>query len=93
MLPYLSINSLTRHYSVDRGFTQGDDDIEVEEHGISAGHHRFTRQREPDDQDLKELKGGNHNLAHPPSNYTLTNSRRERDARRQRIQHISRRRP
>jgi hypothetical protein len=41
-----------------------------------------------DDQDLKELKGGNHNLARLPSNYTLTNSRRERDARRQRSQHI-----
>ena len=56
--------------------------------------HLFThlwQKRIIDDQDLKELKGGNHNLARPPSNYTLTNSRRERDARRQRSQHISRR--
>jgi hypothetical protein len=43
-----------------------------------------------DDQDLKELKGGNHNLARPPSNYTLTNSRRERERNnpRPRAQHI-----
>lgn len=41
-----------------------------------------------DDQDLKELKGGNHNLARPPSNFTVTNGRRERDGRRQRSQHI-----
>ncbi|KAF2689394.1 hypothetical protein K458DRAFT_127311 [Lentithecium fluviatile CBS 122367] len=45
-----------------------------------------------DDQDLKELKGGNHNLARPPSNFTITNGRRERDGRRQRAQHISQRR-
>lgn len=53
--------------------------------------HLFThlwQKRLIDDQDLKELKGGNHNLARPPSNYTLTNNRRERDARRQRSQHI-----
>jgi hypothetical protein len=45
-----------------------------------------------DDQDLKELKGGNHNLARLPSNFTITNSRRERDSRRQRSQHIGRQR-
>ncbi|KAF1966245.1 hypothetical protein BU23DRAFT_574199 [Bimuria novae-zelandiae CBS 107.79] len=45
-----------------------------------------------DDQDLKELKGGNHNLERPPSNFTVTNSRRERDVRRQRTQHVGTRR-
>jgi len=47
-----------------------------------------------DDQDLKELKGGNHNLTRPPSNFTITNRRRGRDAREghgQRHQHIGRR--
>jgi hypothetical protein len=36
-----------------------------------------------DDHDLKELKGGNHNLTHPPSNFTETNGRggRRRDQR------------
>ena len=41
-----------------------------------------------DDQDLKELKGGNHNLVRLQSNYTTTNGRRERDSRRQRSQHV-----
>lgn len=45
-----------------------------------------------DDQDLKELKGGNHNLDRPPANFTTTNSRRERDGRRQRTQHVGMRR-
>ncbi|KAF1997731.1 hypothetical protein P154DRAFT_524599 [Amniculicola lignicola CBS 123094] len=43
-----------------------------------------------DDQDLKELKGGNHNLTKPPMNYTVT-GRREPDAREgrgRRRQHI-----
>ncbi|KAF1962979.1 hypothetical protein CC80DRAFT_399602 [Byssothecium circinans] len=44
-----------------------------------------------DDQDLKELKGGNHNLTRPPTNFVTTNGRRERDGRRQRSQHIGRR--
>ena len=46
-----------------------------------------------DDQDLKELKGGNHNLDKPPANFTTTHNRRERESRRQRIQHIGTRRP
>ena len=41
-----------------------------------------------DDQDLKELKGGNHNLERPPQPYTRTNNRREHDSRRQRLQHV-----
>ncbi|KAF2464951.1 uncharacterized protein BDR25DRAFT_241489, partial [Lindgomyces ingoldianus] len=47
-----------------------------------------------DDQDLKELKGGNHNLTRPPSNFTVTNGRRGREGhegRGQRHQHIGRR--
>ncbi|KAJ4297474.1 hypothetical protein N0V90_005366 [Kalmusia sp. IMI 367209] len=39
------------------------------------------------DQDLKELKGGNHNLTRQPENYTVTHVR-ERDRRRQRPQHV-----
>lgn len=45
-----------------------------------------------DDQDLKELKGGNHNLSRPPGNFVETNSRggrRDRDGRRHRSQHVS----
>jgi hypothetical protein len=34
-----------------------------------------------DDQDLEELKGGNHNLTCPPSNFVVTNGRRGREAR------------
>lgn len=41
-----------------------------------------------DDQDLKELKGGNHNLTRPPGNYTTTNGRRGRDGRSQRQQRV-----
>lgn len=47
------------------------------------------------DEDLKELKGGNHNLTRPPGNFVRTNgrgSRREREERnpgRQRLQHVS----
>ncbi|KAF2741159.1 hypothetical protein EJ04DRAFT_518332 [Polyplosphaeria fusca] len=44
-----------------------------------------------DDQDLKELKGGNHNLTRPPSNFTVTNGRHGRggrDRRGLRHQHI-----
>lgn len=47
------------------------------------------------DQDLKELKGGNHNLTHPPTNYVTTERRRtrpERDSGRQGLQHIPARR-
>lgn len=41
-----------------------------------------------DSEDLKELKGGNHNLTHPPGNFVEMNgSRRERDGRRHRAQH------
>lgn len=44
-----------------------------------------------DDADLKELKGGNHNLTRQPNNFTVTNGRRGRDgrpARGERHQHI-----
>jgi hypothetical protein len=41
-----------------------------------------------DAEDLKELKGGNHNLTHPPGNFVEMNgARRERDGRRHRTQH------
>ncbi|KAJ4292436.1 protein phosphatase regulator [Kalmusia sp. IMI 367209] len=41
-----------------------------------------------DDQDFKELKGGNHCLARTPSNFTVTNGRFERRRRGQRLTHI-----
>ncbi|KAI2484590.1 hypothetical protein Ptr902_03530 [Pyrenophora tritici-repentis] len=42
-----------------------------------------------DDEDLKELKGGNHNLSHPPANFVETaGRRRDRDGRRHRTQHV-----
>lgn len=56
--------------------------------------HLFTylwQKRLIDDQDLKELKGGNHNLTHPPTNFVTTDrprSRRERALHRHRTQHI-----
>jgi hypothetical protein len=49
------------------------------------------RKRLIDDQDLKELNGGNHNLERVPGNFVETNGRggrRERDAR-QRRQHVA----
>lgn len=52
------------------------------------------QQRLIDDHDLKELKGGNHNLTRAPSNFVTTHGRgprRERNARNvgpQRLQHI-----
>lgn len=53
--------------------------------------HHLWQKRLIDDQDLKELKGGNHNLTRPPTNYTVTNGRRgDRDGRRQRHQHVGR---
>lgn len=45
-----------------------------------------------DDQDLKELKGGNHNLTRRPANYTTTNGRdRDRNGARRRAQHVGQR--
>jgi hypothetical protein len=41
-----------------------------------------------DDQDLKELKGGNHNLTSAPPNFTVTNGWRTRSGRRSRPEHI-----
>ena len=41
-----------------------------------------------DDHDLKELKGGNHNLTGVPINFVTTHGRRDRDGRRQRTQHV-----
>ena len=45
------------------------------------------------DQDLKELKGGNHNLSKPPMQYhpVTVNIRGHRDGRRRRTQHVGRR--
>jgi hypothetical protein len=54
--------------------------------------HYLWRRRLIDDQDLKELNGGNHNLHHPPGNFVETNgrvARRDRDERRHRRQHIT----
>ncbi|OAL54586.1 hypothetical protein IQ07DRAFT_501161, partial [Pyrenochaeta sp. DS3sAY3a] len=45
-----------------------------------------------DDQDLKELRGGNHHLARPPSNLVVKTGRRGWEGRRQRHQHIGARR-
>ncbi|KAJ4994482.1 hypothetical protein SVAN01_00311 [Stagonosporopsis vannaccii] len=55
--------------------------------------HHLWQKRLIDDEDLKELKGGNHNLARPPGTFVRTNGRgprreRERNARRQRLQHV-----
>lgn len=56
--------------------------------------HLFThlwQKRLIDDHDLKELKGGNHNLTHPPTNFVTIDrprSRRERASGRVRVQHI-----
>ncbi|KAF2447006.1 hypothetical protein P171DRAFT_519334 [Karstenula rhodostoma CBS 690.94] len=53
--------------------------------------HHLWNKRLIDDQDLKELKGGNHNLTRVPLNFTVTGTgRRDRDGRRQpqRTQHI-----
>ncbi|KAF2017258.1 hypothetical protein BU24DRAFT_334836, partial [Aaosphaeria arxii CBS 175.79] len=45
-------------------------------------YHHLWQKRLIDDQDLKELMGGNHNLTRTPLNYTLTNnSRRARNGR------------
>ncbi|KAL6162833.1 hypothetical protein ACJQWK_11743 [Exserohilum turcicum] len=42
-----------------------------------------------DAEDLKELKAGNHNLTHPPGNFTETaGARRERGGRPHRTQHV-----
>jgi hypothetical protein len=54
------------------------------------------RRRLIDDQDYKELSGGNHNLGRLPGNFVQTNgrgARRERDERRHRRQHITATRP
>ena len=56
--------------------------------------HHLWQKRLIDDQDLKELKAGNHNLTHTPANFVTTNgrgSRRDRGAGRQRMQHVGRR--
>jgi hypothetical protein len=50
------------------------------------------RMRLIDDQDLKELNGGNHNLEHPPGNFVETggrSARREREGWRHRRQHVT----
>lgn len=58
--------------------------------------HHLWRKRLIDDQDYKELLGGNHNLDRPPGNFVETNGRerrRERDGRRHRRQHVTTVRP
>ncbi|KAF1851760.1 uncharacterized protein K460DRAFT_362506 [Cucurbitaria berberidis CBS 394.84] len=55
--------------------------------------HHLWQKRLIDDQDLKELKGGNHNLTQPPGNFVETGGRRHRDGRRHRSQHVSAARP
>lgn len=57
--------------------------------------HHLWRKRLIDDQDYKELLGGNHNLRTPPGNFVETNGReRPRDReRRHRRQHITTTRP
>jgi hypothetical protein len=52
------------------------------------------RMRLIDAEDLKELKGGNHNLTHPPGNFVEMNGRRrERGGRTHRTQHARAPRP
>jgi hypothetical protein len=58
--------------------------------------HFLYRRRLIDDQDYKELLGGNHNLARPPGNFVETNGRsrrREREERMHRRQHVTATRP
>jgi hypothetical protein len=58
--------------------------------------HHLWRRRLIDDQDYKELLGGNHNLGRPPGNFVETNGRdrrREREERRYRRQHVTATRP
>jgi hypothetical protein len=62
---------------------------------FSLFHFLFKR-RLIDDQDYKELLGGNHNLTRPPGNFVETsgrNRRRERDERMHRRQHVAVTRP
>lgn len=54
--------------------------------------HHLWRKRLIDDQDYKELLGGNHNLGRPPGNFVETHGRerrRDRDERRHRRQHVT----
>ncbi|KAF1917078.1 hypothetical protein BDU57DRAFT_401974, partial [Ampelomyces quisqualis] len=54
-------------------------------------HHLWCK-RLIDDQDYKELRGGNHNLARPLGNFVETNGRerrRDREERRHRRQHVT----
>lgn len=59
-------------------------------------YNHLWQKRIIDDQDLKELKSGNHNLRREINNYVTTNgrgSRRERESGRQRLQHVGQSRP
>jgi hypothetical protein len=54
--------------------------------------HHLWKRRLIDDQDYKELQGGNHNLRQQPGNFVETNGRerrRNRDERRHRRQHVT----
>jgi hypothetical protein len=58
--------------------------------------HYLWKRRLIDDQDYKELQGGNHNLRQRPGNFVETNGRerrRDRDERRHRRQHVTATRP
>jgi hypothetical protein len=62
---------------------------------FSLFHFLFKR-RLIDDEDYKELLGGNHNLTRPPGNFVETNGRsrrREREERMHRRQHVTATRP
>lgn len=54
--------------------------------------HHLWQKRLIDDHDLKELRGGNHNLTTPPANFVETNARqgpRRRDRRSHATQHVA----
>jgi hypothetical protein len=59
-------------------------------------YQHLWRKRLIDEQDLKELMGGNHNITQRPSSFVTTNgrnTRRGRDITHRQLQHISRRAP
>lgn len=57
-------------------------------------YQHLWRKRLIDEQDLKELMGGNHNITQRPSNFVTTNgrnTRRGRESTHRQLQHVSRR--
>ncbi|XPS72151.1 hypothetical protein M3J07_004308 [Ascochyta lentis] len=83
---------LRMHHLADEHFAFGQN-LSASRPDFHLFHHLWQK-RLIDDQDLKELKGGNHNLTRAPSNFVTTQGRgslRERNGRsagRQRLQHI-----